>query len=696
MIQNLKENVMHIQYSEAFGLGLSLVSAVLLAMLTEMLIQHVFKDRKNILLKLISIYIFIFGGYALAILLLLAGLLHFFPKGESLFALLKSVMRENAMEFIIPMLIALFVGGILGGAGKKKRLANMLLCLLLACSVLVSSIMFFWNSFRMIQRPQYAAPIESVSSIINSRLRVYPFILSGDMLEKIGNGEKLIQKYEVVSGGYDSSAVEQQEEYSEPSDFRGYIFAISDGTYAPGMGVLDYLDKAYTLYLNEEHQDDFFCIGLMWNYIFDEYYFFGDRISISEEECLEEAIAAYKRFEELYGGEAPLYNNMAIVYEKTGDRGLVREYNKKALEFGVSESAALSNYIINIYSWIDDSVNDLDSLMRDAETILTYEKNLSMYILYGACAIAENRNVEAAYHYFCDADEYFEGKSTMVKILRCICADLISVNDMATLHEIYDSEKNGVLTQEEEGYLIRYLFATDRYEELWGYIMDAGAEEGKEINAELIAIKADWYFKNPDRAQADIEDIRLLLQKIEDKLDESLSAEDRNFYLLAQTLLKNCIGEEGTFDLETGAPEEVSGLQYVFLATSTFNEGDYDAAIGYCKAFFDAEKNKEERDDGLLSLKQLEPQEQITLHNYIQLISAHSHFEYAKEFRKGSEEWKNHMETAEKECDAFDRYSKSMVYIEEQFRTLRNSIDIENGILPENRDETGKSDVEVD
>lgn len=120
MVQNLKEIVMHIQYSEAFGLGLSLVSAVLLAMLTELLVQHIFKNKKYTFLKLAGVCIFIFLLYACTILLLLRGLLHFFPKGESLSALLKNVMRENAMEFIIPMVIALFVGGILGGVGKKK------------------------------------------------------------------------------------------------------------------------------------------------------------------------------------------------------------------------------------------------------------------------------------------------------------------------------------------------------------------------------------------------------------------------------------------------------------------------------------------------------------------------------------------------------------------------------------------------
>lgn len=53
------------------------------------------------------------------------------------------------------------------------------------------------------------------------------------------------------------------------------------------------------------------------------------------------------------------------------------------------------------------------------------------------------------------------------------------------------------------------------------------------------------------------------------------------------------------------------------------------------------------------------------------------------------------METSEKECAVFEQSSKSLFYIREQFRILKNNIDLENGKLPQESDENGKSEIEV-
>jgi len=485
----------------------------------------------------------------------------------------------------------------------------------------------------------------------------------------------------------------QTEDYQEPDDFAGYIRAIMNHEYAPGMYELDYLMKAYALYLDGKHNDDFFNIGLMWYHIYDSENLYVIDASLTKSGCLEEAIKAYQEYEALYGGGAAVYSNLALIYLELGDREAAREYTNKALGYEKEQSYALSNFLWYLYFWIDDE--DYEVLMEDAEMILTHEKNLSMYLLYGACAAAANRNVEKAYNLLCEADTYFGGKSAMVKILRCICAELISINDIP-LHEIYELEDAVGLTKEEETYLIRFLFATNRYEELWGYLADVGTDENAGLEAEMAAIKSSWYFRNPDFAQSEIENVKLLLQCVNNQLDHVEQTEDKELLLLSQILLKNYLGEPEIPDIEVNE-EEIPDLQYVFLATNAFNEAEYENAIKYCEAFFAAEKNTSAstayRD--VFSLHQLEPQERMALHYYIQLIFAHAHFECAKEFRRGSDEWKNHMETSERECAVFEQSSKSFFYISEQFRMLKNSIDLENGKLPQETEEDGKSKIEV-
>lgn len=167
--------------------------------------------------------------------------------------------------------------------------------------------------------------------------------------------------------------------------------------------------------------------------------------------------------------------------------------------------------------------------------------------------------------------------------------------------------------------------------------------------------------------------------------------------MLSQIILKNCVEEETDYlDIEEYMSDEISDIQYVFYATDSFNRAEYQSSIDYCEAFFDVERNPEKKaSDDILSLQQLQPHERMALTYYTQLILAHSHFEYAKEFRKGSEEWMVHMESAEKECDAFEQSSKSLLYIDEKFKTLKDNIDMENGRWTEKLDEEPEKSIEI-
>ena len=71
----------------------------------------------------------------------------------------------------------------------------------------------------------------------------------------------------------------------------------------------------------------------------------------------------------------------------------------------------------------------------------------------------------------------------------------------------------------------------------------------------------------------------------------------------------------------------------------------------------------------------------------MQLIYAHSHFEFAKTTKKGSKEWNAYMDKAKEICIDFENSSKSLFMIREQFHILRGSIDFENGEINNNEDE---------
>ncbi len=346
----------------------------------------------------------------------------------------------------------------------------------------------------------------------------------------------------------------------------------------------------------------------------------------------------------------------------------------------------LQEYRDYVYAWMDEE--DPELLMDDAYRIVEKEADASMYILYGAYAADQNKNVKKAYQLLSKADKHYKGKNVMIKILKCICADLAGINKTDELKDIYKLEKRaGGLTLEQETYLIRYLLATNRFDELWGYIADVGAADSDPLDPEKVAIKSEWYFNNQDKLASDMEDVASLLTKVDDELENYGSDEkERNLLLLSQMLLRSCLGQEEPHNDEEYKVEGVSDLKYVFLAVNAFNNEKYEEAIDHCENFFkliDLRKEGGKTDNDQGSIHSLEPQEQVILRYQVQLILAHSHFEYAMELKKGSDQWKEHMKRAEDECDAFEQSSKSLYYIGEQFKMLKNSIDIQNKKLPE-------------
>lgn len=662
--------------NDLFNKGVLIISAIFSALLSGM----VFYKEKNrmwkVLVTSLLMYLIV-GGLTL---LMIYVIFRFVPQRESFGVLLKKIAEKNWTECLIPLTATMLAGILINSVIKGRKIASVFFCFSLGCSAVMSSGMFFWNSFQIVQRPQYAVPVEAISAIVNTRLSAYPMEFTGSDLEQIEIEEE--KRVNLAS-----EPDPQPEGRRLPDNFVEFLDCIIDGTYVLGMGPEDYLEEAYQLYSDGRHDNNYFYMGVMWTYLWS-YDFFG----WSDERYINEALRAYKQEEEINGGGWDLYSNMASLYERMGDKKSIRKCMHKAMKCGTqdeSNSEILRRYKEYVYAWMDGEDSDPELLMDDAYRIVGKEANASMYILYGAYAADQNKNVKKAYQLLSKADKHYKGKNVMIKILKCICADLAGIDKTDELKNIYKLEKRaGELTLEQETYLIRYLFATNRFDELWGYIADVGTADADPLDPEKATIKSEWYFKNQDKLASDMEDVTSLLAKVNGELEkDEPTAKERNFLLLSQMLLRSCLGQEEPHNDEEYEVEGVSDLKYVFLAVNAFNDEKYGEAIAYCENFFemiDLHKEKGKKTDkDQRSIHNLEPQEQVILRYQVQLILAHSHFEYAMELKKGSDQWKKHMKRAEEECDAFEQSSKSLYYIGEQFKMLQNSIDIQNQKLPE-------------
>ena len=407
---------------------------------------------------------------------------------------------------------------------------------------------------------------------------------------------------------------------------------------------------------------------------------------------LYEALDYYQQAMDNYGEDASRYYNMALVYSVLDDVPQERDCLKRALELDeVIDENLLTYYQERILEWVDtESCKDL---MEDALTVLRYNpQDLSMIVLYSTCALDQNEDVENAYRLLWEADDYFQGGSVMIKILRVICADLIGKDESFLLKDIFELEEKKGLRNSEEIYLVRYLFATNRSEELWGYIANIGNEEDETLNAERALMKAEWFLKISHSESFAPEEAQIFLTQIQERLTQlEDETEEKELLILARTLLQSSLGEiEPIPEIDEYEPKGISYTEYALAAITAFNAGRYEEAISYCDSFF---RSEEESDSDTVDIRtpQLQPQEYMNLYYYIQLISAYSNFEYAKEFRKNSEQWVTYMERAELECAAFEQSSKGRYYIGELFQSLKNSIAIENGDMPD--EETANVEV---
>lgn len=661
--------------NDLFNRGALIISAIFSALLSGMVFYKEKNQIRRVLGTSLLMYLMV-GGLTLGIIY---GIFQFVPQKESFGVLLKKLAEKNWAECLIPLTATMLSGILINYVIKGRKIANVFFCIALGCSAVMSSGMFFWNSFQIVQRPQYAVPVEAISSIVNTRLSVYPMEFTGADLEQMEQEEKGTDLEDASGSQPDSRRL--------PDNFVEFLDCIIADTYVSGMNAEDYLAEAYQLYSDGRHNNDYFYIGLMWDFLW-EYNFLG----WNDKRYFNKAMGAYKQEEEIYGGSSALYNNMAALYGRMGDKKSIRKYMHKAMKYITNDgndADILQIYREYVYAWMDEKEEDPELLMDDAYRIVEKKADASMYILYGAYAADQNKNVKKAYQLLSKADKHYKGKNVMIKILKCICADLAGIDKTDELKNIYKLEKRaGELTWEQEAYLIRYLFATNRFDELWGYIADVGTADADPLDPEKVAIKSEWYFKNQSKLASDMEDVEALLTKVDDELEKGESyGQEKNLLLLSQMLLRSCLGQEEPHNDEEYEVEGVSDLKYVFLAVNAFNDEKYEEAIAYCENFFemiDLHKEKDKKTDkDQRSIHNLEPQEQVILRYQVQLILAHSHFEYAMELKKGSDQWKKHMKRAEEECDAFEQSSKSLYYIGEQFKMLQNSIDIQNQKLPE-------------
>lgn len=456
--------------------------------------------------------------------------------------------------------------------------------------------------------------------------------------------------------------------------------------------------KAYDLFLAGRYtNDDIENIAHMWRLMYTHNIYLSE---LKLPKYLDKALEYYQKSEEVFEGNSARYSGMAEVYNYLGNYTNARYFFRLALEL----NADADEHLIKTYKECIRNMADMEPselLMEDAQTILHYDpQDLSMIILYAACALNEQTNIEDAYRFLCEADNFFQGKSAMVKILRCICANQMGNDESFLLKDIYALEEESGLNEAEEAYLIRYLFITNRSEELWGYIVDTKDNNDEILGVERMFMKAEWYFKIANTEAFVPEEVENFLAQIQERLaylkDET---KEKELLQLAEILLQSSLGEmEPMEPIEEYTPKGIFYVEYALAAITAFNAGKYEEAISYCGEFFVAEERKEmpvvnlteysfsESPQEKIEHYSMQPQEEVNLHCYVQLIYAYSYFEYAKEFPKDSEERASYIKVAEQECDNFKQSSKSFYYIGELFQTLKNSIDIENGKVPEEED----------
>ena len=238
----LQDFVSAIQSSKAIGYSLLTMGAILSALLTELLLGgSCFRNRGVKLLSHLVVCILLFLleiGLAVGFFFWTMGAM---PQEEGFLVLLKRIGKVYGTGFLIPLFASALASWLLHGAKENRKLAMALSGIFLVVLTFLNSAQFFLNSFRLVRRPHVPVPVEAVSFLINSRMNTYPFALSSDVLERIGDGSDLLTPPAVANaGGGLSGESAPPEEVAEPTDFRGYMDAVFAGSFAPGLDVHDY------------------------------------------------------------------------------------------------------------------------------------------------------------------------------------------------------------------------------------------------------------------------------------------------------------------------------------------------------------------------------------------------------------------------------------------------------------------------
>lgn len=451
-LAQLEDTVLYVQDKEYFNILFMVLSLLLSALLSSL----IFRDDNKLVKKIILTYVLITVAVIFVSLGVVAWLFQVELQQGSFWSLLFRIAKVNGKDYLLPLLVSFIIGIVINKwIVTRERRAKVISCVVVGLSAVLSCIVFFFNAFQLVQRPSYNVPTEVVASVVNSRLNVYPMALSGKDLKEIEERHK--PKAAEPNGGNRTDGADdgQKPDIPEPTSFRGYVIAAIDTIRTKEQE--HYLRKAYQLFSAGRHDNDYFNIGVMWNLLAYVDWF----QDASYKECLHNSIEAYQKCEERGNTSQVLYTNMIIIYDLLKNVDGTRSCLRKALQLGENGAGIQSRYQSHVYQWME--TEELDALMQDAGVIIDYSVNhksklpIAMCVLYGACAADRNENISQAYRYLSDADKQYEGNDPMVKILKCICGDILGIDATGNLPAIYKlEEQSGRLSSVEEMYLIRY------------------------------------------------------------------------------------------------------------------------------------------------------------------------------------------------------------------------------------------------
>ncbi len=243
--------------NDLFNKGALIISAIFSALLSGM----VFYKGKNNIFKVLATSLLMYLIVSVLTLLMIFGIFQFVPQKDSFYALLKKIAEKNWAEYLIPLAATMLSGILINYVVKGKKIAYVFFCFALACSAVMSSGMFFWNSFQIVQRPQYAVPVEAISAIVNTRLSAYPMEFTGADLRQIGQEGKWVSLEDEPDPQPDGRRL--------PDNFVEFLDCIMAHTFVPGMDAEDYLIEAYQLYSDGRHDNNYFYMGIMWHYLWN-------------------------------------------------------------------------------------------------------------------------------------------------------------------------------------------------------------------------------------------------------------------------------------------------------------------------------------------------------------------------------------------------------------------------------------------